>query len=266
MSADLTQTPLPAEQQQSSPTPAAAASWEPLPPLERRVLGVLIEKQKTSKTADAYPLTLNSLVTGCNQKTNRDPITDLTDDEVEEVLNSLQKKGLMGRITGGRVERFKHNLYDAWTKSGPEMAVLGELLLRGPQTKGDLRSRAARMAPIDTLDALDELLKPLVARRLVVYLNDPERRGAVLTHGFHTPDEHARLKSHYGNAPASVLESERASVRHAAPAVSPDVLASLEAKLAAALTEIEGLRARVGGLEAALVDFRKQIGLVPATN
>jgi uncharacterized protein YceH (UPF0502 family) len=227
---------------------------------------VLIEKQKTSKTADAYPLTLNALVTGCNQKTNRDPITDLTDDEVEEVLTSLQKKGLVGRITGGRVERFKHNLYDTWTKSGPEMAVLGELLLRGPQTKGDLRSRAARMAPIDTLDALEELLKPLVARRLAVYLTDPERRGAVVSHGFHTPDELARLKSHFASAPASVAEPEPTVTRAAAPAASPDAAAALEAKFAAAIAEIDGLKARVTGLEAAIVDLRKQFGLAPATS
>lgn len=255
MSAELTQAPPPVEQ----PSPPPAPTWEPLPPHERRVLGVLIEKQKTSKTADAYPLTLNALVTGCNQKTNRDPVTDLTDDEVEEVLTSLQKKGLVSRITGGRVERFKHNLYDMWTRSGPEMAVLGELLLRGPQTKGDLRSRAARMAPIDTLDALEELLKPLVARRLVVYLTDPDRRGAVLSHGFHTADELARYRSHFGHAPASVVEPERAAARP----LAPDLVAGLEAKLAAALTEIEGLRMRVSGLEATVADLRKQLGVAP---
>jgi uncharacterized protein YceH (UPF0502 family) len=241
-------------------------TWEPLPPLERRILGVLVEKQKTSKTADAYPLTLNSLVTGCNQKTNRDPITDLTDDEVEEGLSSLQKKGLVGRITGGRVERFKHNLYDVWTKSGPEMAVLGELLLRGPQTKGDLRSRAARMAPIDTLDALEELLQPLAARRLLIYLNDPERRGAVVTHGFHTPDELARLKAHFGSASTSVAEPDHAPARPPAPAASPGAAAALEARLAAALAEIDGLKARVAGLEAVVADLRKQFGPAPASS
>jgi uncharacterized protein len=262
MSADLTSTPPPAHQPQPSPEPPPP-TWDPLPPLERRILGVLIEKQKTSKTADAYPLTLNALVTGCNQKTNRDPVTDLTDDEVEEGLSSLQKKGLVARLTGGRVERFKHLLYDVWTRSGPEMAVLGELLLRGPQTKGDLRGRAARMAPIDTLDALEDLLRPLVANRLAVYLTDPDRRGAIVSHGFHTPDELARLKAHFGSAPASVAEPDRALARPAAP---PGAAAALEAKLSAALTEIEGLRARVAVLETAVADLHKQIGLAPAAS
>src|SRR3954447_24675280 len=123
-------TPQPAPQ-----TPPPPETWDPLPPLERRVLGVLVEKQKTSKTADAYPLTLNALTTGCNQKSNRDPVLDLTDDEVEETLTSLQKKGLVVRMTGSRVDRYRHQLYDAWKVTKLEIAVLAELLLRGPQTK-----------------------------------------------------------------------------------------------------------------------------------
>ena len=71
------------------------ANWQPIPAHERRVLGVLIEKQKTSKTADAYPMTLNSIVVGCNQKSNRDPVYDLDDDAVEEALDALQKKGVV---------------------------------------------------------------------------------------------------------------------------------------------------------------------------
>src|SRR5207249_2600673 len=147
----------PAKPQAAPPPP----SWEPLSPLERRILGVLVEKQKTSKTADAYPLTLNALVTGCNQKSNRDPILELDEVEAEEGIEALQPRGLVSRISGGRVDRFRHELYTAWTSDGAELAVLAELLLRGPQTKGDLRVRAARMAPIDSLEALDDVLKPL---------------------------------------------------------------------------------------------------------
>src|SRR3954463_5950721 len=106
-----------------------APHWDPLPEYERRVLGVLIEKQKTAKTADSYPLTLNSLTTGCNQKSNRDPVMDLTDDDVEEVLTGLQKKGLVMRMTGSRVDRFRHLLYEAWAVQKVELAVLAELLL-----------------------------------------------------------------------------------------------------------------------------------------
>src|SRR5260221_5089571 len=77
--------------------------WEPLSLLERRILGVLVEKQKTSKSADSYPLSLNALTTGCNQKSNRDPVLDLSDDEVEEGLSVLQKKGLAVRRTRSRL-------------------------------------------------------------------------------------------------------------------------------------------------------------------
>jgi uncharacterized protein YceH (UPF0502 family) len=230
---------------------------------------VLVEKQKTSKTADAYPLTLNALVTGCNQKTNRDPVLDLDEVEVEEGLNVLQKKLLVIRITGGRAERFRHNLYDTWTRNGPELAVLAELLLRGPQTKGDLRSRAARMDPIDTLDTLEVIVKSLVARKLAIYLTEPDRRGAVVTHGFHTPDELSRLRSHYASAPASVaLETDTRTPNiqvpvPATPAVSASAVAALEGKLAAAVAEIDALKSRTAALEVVVADLRKQLGIAP---
>src|SRR5947208_13420825 len=105
-------------------TPDAPLPLAPLSPEERRVLGVLVEKQKTSKTADAYPLTLNALTTGCNQKSNRDPVLDLTDDEVEETLTALQKKGLVIRMTGSRVDRYRHLLYEGWRVTKLELAVL----------------------------------------------------------------------------------------------------------------------------------------------
>jgi uncharacterized protein YceH (UPF0502 family) len=250
MSADTTPSPQP---QPAPPAPAAPPpSWKPLSVLDRRILGVLVEKQKTSKTADAYPLTLNALVTGCNQKSNRDPILDLDEVEVEDGIEALQPRGLVSRITGGRADRFRHELYAEWTNNGAELAVLAELLLRGPQTKGDLRVRAARMAPIESLEALDDVLKPLVQRRLVVYLTEADRRGAVVSHGFHTPDELVRLKAHHAGAPAALAEPD-------APAGRAPVTGALEAKLAAALAEIDALKARVSGLELQLIDVRKQL-------
>src|SRR5438270_9447109 len=86
--------------------------WPVLDMQERRVLGVMVEKAKT--TPDAYPMSVNSLVTGSNQKSNRDPLLNLSDGDVEEALQRLQQKGLVSKITGGRVERWRHQLYDAW--------------------------------------------------------------------------------------------------------------------------------------------------------
>src|SRR5437660_12850048 len=107
--------------------PGARGPWPVLDEQERRILGVLVEKAKT--TPDAYPLSVNALVTGCNQKSNRDPVMDLTEDDVEETLEALQKKGLAIKITGGRVIRWRHNLYEAWRVDKVELAVLAEQLL-----------------------------------------------------------------------------------------------------------------------------------------
>ena len=203
------------------------ANWQPVPAHERRVLGVLIEKQKTSKTADAYPMTLNSIVVGCNQKSNRDPVYDLDDDAVEETLDALQKKGVVVKMTGSRADRWRHQLYELWRVTKVEMAVLAELLLRGPQSEGDLRGRASRMDEIADLDTLRELLKSLAERKLVVYVTGAGR-GAVVTHGFHAADELAAAAAR--PAPQAAAESSPAA-------------AGLEARLAA-------LEARVAALEA----------------
>ena len=108
-----------------------APTWEPLSVVERRVLGVLVEKNKTTKTPDTYPMTLNSVTVGCNQKSNRDPLLELDSDEVEEALDGLMKKGLTIKQQGGRADRWRHLLYDAWSPTKVELAILAELLLRG---------------------------------------------------------------------------------------------------------------------------------------
>ncbi len=165
----------------------SAPSWPMLTIVERRVLGVMVEKAKT--TPDAYPMSLNGIVTGSNQKSNRDPILNLTEDDVENTLLALQPKGFVTRIQGGRVERWRHNLYDLWSVNKVELAILVELLLRGPQTEGELRQRASRMEPIEDLPSLRDALKPLTERKLVVLLGPEGRRGTLITHGFHSPKE-----------------------------------------------------------------------------
>src|SRR5262249_46510229 len=154
----------------TSPAPfQPTVIWPVLALHERRVLGVLVEKAKT--TPDAYPLSLNALVTGCNQKSNRDPVLNLTDDDVEDALLSTQQKGLTIKVTStGRVIRWRHALYEAWKLDKKELAVLAELLLRGPQTEGELRARASRMEPLDDLDTLRAVLRPLTERQLVAHL------------------------------------------------------------------------------------------------
>jgi uncharacterized protein YceH (UPF0502 family) len=222
---------------------------------ERRVLGVLVEKAKT--TPDAYPMSVNALVTGCNQKSNRDPLLELSDEEVEEVLAGLQKKGLAIKITGGRVVRWRHALYEAWKVDKVEIAALAELLLRGPQTEGELRGRASRMEPIDDLDALRPVLRTLAEQKLVVYLTPEGRRGTVLTHGFHAPEELERLKvKHHADAEAAAPAA--VGPVSAARPVPPEV----ERRLDELRTDFTALQATVADLQRALAALTEQVRAV----
>ncbi len=226
----------------------AAIAWPALNLNQRRVLGVLIEKSKT--TPDTYPMSINALVTGCNQKSNRDPILELSDLDVEEALVSVQKLGLTFRVTGsGRVERWRHAVYEAWKVGKVEAALLAELLLRGPQSEGELRARASRMEPIEDLDALRGCLRPLAERKLVVYLTPEGRRGTVLTHGFHAADELDRLRARHAGA---ALDDEPRTLPAARPEPATGEIEALEQTVAALQTELAAVRDDVRALKAAL--------------
>src|SRR3954466_11586060 len=138
-------------------------TWVALTPRERRVLGVLVEKAKT--TPQYYPLTIAALVTGCNQKTKPAPTVNYDADDVEEILQGLRKKGAVVMVeAGGRVVRWKHTLYDWLKVTKVELAVIAELLLRGAQSVGDLRARASRMEPLPDLASLQTVLDSLAAK------------------------------------------------------------------------------------------------------
>jgi hypothetical protein len=234
----------------SEPTPpveaAPPAEWPALSLHERRVLGVLVEKAKT--TPEVYPLTLNALVTGCNQKSNRDPVLHLSDVDVEEALASCQKKGLVIKITGGRAERWRHALYDAWTVGNVELAILAELLLRGPQTEGELRGRASRMEPIADLEALRTALRPLVERRLVVFLGEEGRRGTLIAHGFYDQQDLERLRAAQGAA------AETVEPRPAAPEAPRSDVREQLAALRADLTQLQTTVAQLAEQLKTLID------------
>jgi len=132
--------------------------------VETRVLGSLVEKELT--TPDYYPLSLNALLNACNQKSNRDPVMNLNENAVSQALRSLDKEGLAGRADGmdNRVTKFEHRLQEAFNFDRREIAILCELLLRGPQTPGELRSRADRMHPFDDLGQVQSTLQRLAQR------------------------------------------------------------------------------------------------------
>ncbi|HWE03206.1 MAG TPA: YceH family protein [Tepidisphaeraceae bacterium] len=135
-----------------------------LTPDEARVLGVLIEKAMT--TPDQYPLSQNAVVNGANQKNNRDPIMAMDDNRAFDALEGLRGKGLLVRLNqaGSRVDKFRHNAGDVLHARPAELAILAELMLRGPQTLGELRGRASRMQPFESLETVANLLTGLMER------------------------------------------------------------------------------------------------------
>lgn len=129
--------------------------------IEARILGVLIEKEMA--TPDYYPLTLNALVNACNQKSNREPVMDVDATDVTAGLDSLRSQRLVWqvRVQGSRAPKYEHNLKDFAEFSRREMALLCELLLRGPQTPGELRLRAGRLVEFESLPEVEHLLQKL---------------------------------------------------------------------------------------------------------
>jgi uncharacterized protein YceH (UPF0502 family) len=192
------------------PTPTQPTPTQPAPlnKRQRRLLGVLIEKART--TPDAYPLSLNGLVTGANQKSNRHPIMNLTAEQVDDELVKMRQAGLVAEVhSGGRVPKYRHFGYDYLGVKGAEAGVMTELLLRGEQTAGDLRTRASRFEPIPDLPTLDAMLQNLIAKGLVIALTPPGR-GQLFTHNLYLPEELATLKAEVarrGTEPATPTSS-----------------------------------------------------------
>jgi uncharacterized protein len=198
---------------QPPPTSEASASprWQPLEAIPRRVLGVLVEKAKT--TPENYPISLNALRSGCNQKNNRSPLMQLEETQVEEALDHLRQLGAVAQVQGsGRVDRYRHLAYEWLGVDKVELAVMAELLLRGAQTVGELRGRAARMEPIKGISELTPTLDSLQAKGLVAYLTPPGR-GSIVTHSLYLEREMEKVRREAGavqptsSAPAAAREN-----------------------------------------------------------
>jgi uncharacterized protein len=238
---------------------ATEKSWVPLNHRERRVLGVLVEKAKT--TPEYYPLTIAAIVTGCNQKSNRDPVTNFDADDAEEILQGLRKKGAVVMVEGsGRVVRWKHTLYDWLKVTKVELAVIAELLLRGSQTEGDLRARASRMEPLPDLASLQTVLESLAAKNLIVYLTPPGlKRGVVVTHNLYPPNEIEREKSRVASAPVVDDEPDRPS-RLASTRIESSAAIPLE-EFTALRSELNTLRDQVLALTEEVKELKLALGV-----
>ena len=210
--------------------------------LETRVLGVLAEKQRT--VPDSYPLTLNSLVSGCNQKSSRDPVIEASEAEVLVALDSLRALSLIVETSGGRASRYAHNIERVLHIPTQSTALLAMMMLRGPQTAGELRLNCERLHKFADISSVESFLVELAERAtggLVVEL--PRQPGARENRWMHL----------LSGAP--VIE-ERAPVRTASAAHSGDVtvgeIAALKANVARLEAEVSELRAMIGKLCAEL--------------
>ncbi|MEM9825801.1 MAG: YceH family protein [Planctomycetota bacterium] len=165
----------------------STSSASPISANARRVLGVLVEKAKT--TPDSYPLTVAAIITGSNQKSNRSPKMELDETDALNALDELRAAGAAREIQGsGRATKYRHAMYGWMGIEAAESAIMTELLLRGPQTVGELRTRASRMHPFDDLDVVRETLEMLETKNLVHPLT-PAGRGQVFAHRLYQPTE-----------------------------------------------------------------------------
>jgi uncharacterized protein YceH (UPF0502 family) len=213
---------------------------------EARVVGCLIEKQVA--TPDQYPLSLNALVNACNQKSNRDPVLDLDEREVQAVVDGLMKRQLVLEKSGfgSRVPKYQHlfcNTQFGSLKFSPQgTAIVCELLLRGPQTPGELRTHAARLAPLHDVSEVETELEELMTRPdgpfVAKLAREPGRRESRYMHLFSGEAPPADMGESAGGQPAPSVQSMGSTA---------DRIAALEATVTALRLEVDELRARLDG-------------------
>lgn len=203
----------------------------PLDSVEIRVLAALLEKQQA--TPEYYPLTLNALVAACNQKSNRDPVTDLSAGDVEVALDRLRKLVFVWKVGGSRAERWEQNIERAWRLDAATKAVMTLLLLRGAQTPGELRARSERLHAFTTLDEVESALAKLA--------EGPEALVAELPRA---PGQKEARWTHLAGGPVEGVTAPAASD------AGPDPLASrvalLEEQMAVLSRELSDLKRRLG--------------------
>jgi len=169
----------------------------------------LVEKAKT--VPESYPMTLNGITTGCNQKNNRYPVMSIESDQLDTPLEHLRSLGAVAVVQGsGRAEKFRHYFNDWLGVEKAEAAVMTELLLRGAQTEGELRQRASRMEPIQDLTTLRNILHSLKQKNLILSLTN-DGRGHVVTHNLYEPRELEKVRRDYDALPAAALSSSPSS-------------------------------------------------------
>jgi uncharacterized protein YceH (UPF0502 family) len=215
--------------------------------IQLRVLGSLIEKEIT--TPENYPLSLNALVNACNQRSSREPVLELTEEEVRQALHTLEDQALTNPVHDARVPKYEHRIRTVLNLRRDETAVLCLLLLRGPQTPGELRSRADRLYSFDDLTAVQSTLERL-ATRPAQDESAAEKTGPLVTILPRQPGSREARYAHLLGAPPDLTAypAERAEPG----ASTAQRVAQLEAEVATFSAAIKALQARVDDLEVRL--------------
>lgn len=220
-----------------------------LDPCEMRVLGALLEKEQT--TQDQYPLTVNALIAACNQRSNRDPVTELTETQVVEALDRLGFDGLTQRRDGARVERWEHCLTRRWHLTPSRKALITQLLLRAAQTPGELRVRTERMQRFETVEDVLQKLEDLAEEPHVLVHEQERRPGQRETRWMHSL---AAVGPSAPDAPDDVCPGSELEQ------VSRDRGPSTLERLQAVESSVEELRSTTARLEEALHQLRRELG------
>ena len=222
-----------------------------LDPIQLRVLGSLIEKEIT--TPENYPLSLNALVNACNQRSSRDPVLDLTEEEVRQALHSLEDQALVTPVRDARVPKYEHRARTVLNLRRDETAILCLLMLRGPQTPGELRSRSDRLYPFDDLGSVTSTLERLAGRSIAA---DPASTepltGPLTTILPRLPGSREARYSHLLGDPPDLTSTHQAGEATRTATSEPTTsqrIARLEAEIASLTTAVEELRGRLERLE-----------------
>lgn len=211
--------------------------------VECRVLGALLEKEQT--TPEYYPLTVNALVAACNQKTNRDPVTELGEDEVRAALDRLRRNVLVWSSEGARTERWRHALDRRWRLEPATKALITLLLLRGPQTPGELRARAERMHRFGSPGEVESALRELASGREPLVRELPRAPGQKENRWTHLAgEEPGAAAASAGPAVSGAAGGAAAAAGSRARAAAPG-----EPERSELLSRIATLEARVAALE-----------------
>jgi len=208
--------------------------------IEARVLGCLVEKEIT--TPEYYPLSLNALLHACNQKSNREPLMNLDEDAVRHALRTLGEQALARSASGdSRVAKYEHRLSEVFNFTRPETAILCELLLRGPQTPGELRSRAERMHSFEDLSVVHTTLKHLMEREPALVKLLPRQAG--------------NKEARYAHLLSGDVEVREAPDEREVPVSKSS---AENGRLSQLESEITGLQREIADLKQQFAEFRKQ--------